>query len=140
LIITGAEDDQHQRRPGRLGEQGKDTTTEQGIAEPPPPKRRKRAAAPSPSPSICRAADLAVAVKVEEAGGGDDLRRASLSGRVGAPAPPARRSTRVTRASAVVAAAATQPQAQPVPVPALAQRGQATKGKKAKTRKAKAQS
>ena len=104
-------------------QQGKETEEQPGEGEEPPRKRRKRAAAPSPSPTICRGVGVDVTVKVEEAGGGDDQERPTSRGRIGV-----RRSTRVTRASAAVAA--TQP------VPAPAQRGQAIKGKKAKKAKA----
>lgn len=75
---------------------------------------------PSPSPTVCRGVD--VAVKVGEAGGGGE--HLASQGRSGV-----RRSTRVTRALAALAAT------QPVPVPAPAQRRQPTKGKEAKKAK-----
>lgn len=114
LDSTSSEDQQQQ--PGR--EQGHEETD---GAEPPPKRLKRRAAAPTTS--ICHG------VEVEEAGGHGDDHPTSSEGRIGIL--PVRRSTRVTRASAAVAIAT-----QRVPVPAPAQRGQATKGKKAKKAKA----
>jgi hypothetical protein len=107
LDSTSAEDQQ----------QGKGMEEQPAEGTEPARKRRKRTVNPSPSPTICRG--VGVGVKVEEAGGGDE--HPTSQGRSGV-----RRSTRVTRASAALAA--TQP------VPALVQRGQATKGKKVKAR------
>ena len=113
------------KRGRRTAELDSSTREETEGAEP-PRKRRKRAAAPSPpSPTVCGGVDDDVAVKTEEVGSGSDEHLMVSQGRSGV-----RRSMRVTRASAAVAAAATQP------VPAPVHRGQATKGKKAKKAKA----